>query len=407
MRIGKTVKRILLTGIIALLFSPLFGELLCYFRLVQFNPLHGVYQPTEMPVMSIGHFFSAEWQKQFELYLHANSLFRRILVRIDNQISFSLFTMSSAANVVVGKEGFLFEDWYIKEFYGRNSRGEDYWKEQFRKIRYVHDALHDRGVELIIMLAPGKARYYREYIPDRFKPLQNTMSNYKCILKQLEKEEINFIDLNSYFVTIKDTSTYPLFPKCGIHWSATGAGIAMDTIIHRMEAIKKCEMADLGWSGYDLPDTLRSPDYDLGDLMNLMFRIPHDNMAYPKFHFHSDTSVFRPRVITIADSYYWNLYSPGISTMIYGKDTFWNYFSTAYEPVEQLVVSNGRINTGLEIFEGRIKQYDLKNIDILEQIFTSDFILVMTSESNYYRLGFGFFETVYDLLHEKTKHNAS
>jgi len=391
-----TLKKALLFVIMILMSFGILGNILSFSHLFRPNPLHGTYNPSVKPIFYVNDYFFGSFQNHFYRYLEENVGFHEILVRINNQIAFSLFSMTSASGLVIGRKNYLFADGYIYEYLGRSFQGRDFWDKKLTMIKYIQDTLRKRGVDLIIILEPGKAKYYPEYIPARFKPDLITISNNDYLVQSFKKEKIQFIDFNTFFASIKDTVPVPLYPKCGIHWSAYGAGIAMDSIIRRMEKIKNRKMVRFGWTGFDRPDTLRTPDYDLGELMNLLFWIPTDKMVYPRFTFHEDSGCFKPKVITVADSYYWNLYGPGITSMIYGKEYFWDYFKTVYEPVAKLTVQNNRINMGDEISQGRIKIKKLEPDSILKEIFDSDFILIMATEGNYYRLGFGFFEEVYN-----------
>ena len=104
----------------------------------------------------------------------------------------------------------------------------------------------------------------------------------------------------------------------------------MDSLIHYMEGMSGKDMPDISWKDVELTDKLRKPDYDIGQGLNLLFKLPAYPMAYPRLIFEKDSSLWRPSVITIADSYYWNIHGRGISQRIYSKDKFWYYFKQIY-----------------------------------------------------------------------------
>ena len=54
-------------------------------------------------------------------------------------------------------------------------------------------------------------------------------------------------------------------------------------------------------------------DSDVEDAMNLPFEIKDLEMTYPQFSFVSDSTTFKPKVITVADSFYWGMYNMGFS----------------------------------------------------------------------------------------------
>jgi hypothetical protein len=121
--------------------------------------------------------------------------------------------------------------------------------------------------------------------------------------------------------------------------------------------------------------------------MNLLFDIKHSPMAYPRLFFKEDSATYKPNVITIADSYYWNLHGSGITQRIYKSDKFWYYFTKAY-------------GTGYP------RDTDIDKIDVLKEINESDVVIYLSTDANLHRFAFGFEDKVYDLLRKGTGFHA-
>src|SRR5205085_1405484 len=134
------------------------------------------------------------------------------------------------------------------------------------------------------VLAPGKTDYFKEYLPNYYKDHLTTKRNYNLIIKYAEEEKINYIDFNKWVNQIKDTSRYSLFPKYGIHWSYYCMALCADSIKKFIEARKNIALRNFSWN-FELSDTLRGTDYDLGDLLNIYRKLPVDATAYPKYIF--------------------------------------------------------------------------------------------------------------------------
>jgi len=49
--------------------------------------------------------------------------------------------------------------------------------------------------------------------------------------KAFSKNQINFIDLNKWFVANKDKFPHPIYPKYGTHWNHYGMSAGLDSII--------------------------------------------------------------------------------------------------------------------------------------------------------------------------------
>lgn len=368
-------KNILVLGILLLLFLPLLQQTFVLFPL---KPLKGAYTLPGRPEFSFRQYFTSEFQESYNNYLEQRIGFRPVLVRINNQVAFTLFRMALANAVIIGKHHYLYEENYIKAYTGTDFQGKEKWDGFTYKLKYISDYLESKGTYLIVVFAPGKGTYFPEYIPERFLPDSMATTNCGYLLDKLGERNIRILDFNRYFVQQKHISPYPLYPKTGIHWSNYGEALALDSIISMMEHLKNRGMTDFGWSEVIMSSDLQTPDDDIGEGMNLLFPISHYAMPYPRFYFREDSSTYKPVVITVTDSYYWNLHGRGIPQRIYEADKFWYYFQTAHGPYpkDQLV----------------------KDLDILGELISADFVILMATDANLYKFDFGFTDTVYDLI---------
>ncbi len=70
-----------------------------------------------------------------------------------------------------------------------------------------------------MILAFGKDSFFEEYISEKYSQDERNTTNYEVYLDEMLRNEIHCLDLNRWFIEIKDTSKYLLFPKTGAHWS--------------------------------------------------------------------------------------------------------------------------------------------------------------------------------------------
>ena len=104
-------------------------------------------------------------------------------------------------------------------------------------------------------------------------------------------------------------------------------------------------------------------------------------MGYPKITFETDSNKIKPNVLTIGDSYYWNLIGLGLNTYVFRNNAFWYYNKIAYvapypeRPVEQS--------------------------EVLAEIKKQDIIILLQTEVYYNNVGMGFVETAYEQLKNK------
>lgn len=371
----KKIKNIIFSIILILLILPFVQE---QFDIFKINPLKGSFKKLEEPEFSFSTYYSGEFQNKYNDYLEQNIGFRPFFIRVNNQIAFSVYDTALANWVTIGKRNYLYEENYIIAYLGRDFIGKEKIENKIEKIKFLQDTLQKIEVKLVLIFAPGKASFYPEYIPNKYNPSEKTISNYDYYTKRCSEKGINYIDFNDYFIQMKDTSRYLLVPKCGIHWSLYGVAIAVDSLKKYMEKSQNIKMLDITWDTIEVTKDLRDTDYDIADGMNLLFTIPHQKMAYPKLLFEKNPDKTRPNVITIADSYYWNIFGSGMATQLFGNNSFWYYNKMAH---------NTEYSEPKKVDELSVKQ----------EIESQDFIFLLSSEINLHKFAFGFIDNAFEL----------
>ncbi len=343
------------------------------------KPLKGAVKKVEKPELSLDSWFSGEYQLQEEDFINHNFGFRTSFVRLHNQLDYWLFGKINANNVILGKDGYLYEYSYIREYLGRNFLGKDIIDQKVAKLKSVSDSLSVRGTDLVVLLAAGKASYFPEYFPDSLPPESKTISNYDYFSRAFDSAGILNIDLNRWFVTMKDTSRYPLYTKGGIHWSKYGEYLVADSLIKYVEKLRGVKLPHFKLESIDVSTEPRYRDNDIGEGMNLMFVHSTLPMAYPELSIDS-TGVDMPvKAMIVADSYYWELYNMGLSRDVFNHGQFWYYNKKIYsqEPGWATVPVN--------------------ETNIRREVEKNDVVFILQTEATLYRFAFGFVDKQYEL----------
>jgi hypothetical protein len=368
------LRKLLLFAVLLLLFIPLIQN---KFEVIKLKPLNGAIVAPQKTYIKVKDWLSGDYQKNTEKYLNETFGFRNTFIRLNNQIAFNLFKKAKANGVIIGKENYLYEENYIKAYTGTDFIGEDSIADRMLKIKFIQDTLKSMNKSIFLVFAAGKASFYPEYIPDKYL-LKKGPTNYDTYLKYARKLKINHIDFNKYFVDHKHNSKYLLYPTYGIHWSYYGMSIAADSIIHYVEKLRNTEMNHMECKGYTM-DQAKATDYDIGDGMNLLFKLDGPMMAYPELHFGDDSLKSKPSFLVISDSFYWEMYNYGISSA-FSNSNFWYYNKQIYP----------------DSFE---KEKLASQIDLKEEIKNHDVIMIMATEATLPKLGWDFVENVYKLYH--------
>lgn len=329
------------------------------FRIINEKPLKGDVSSPPNVKIGIHDWFKTDYQIKKEEYLNEGFGFRSTFVRINNQIDFSLFGKVNARGVVIGKENYLFEENYVKAWYGADFLGVDTIAGRISQLKSLQKRLDEMGKTLVVIFAAGKGSFYPEYLPE--VSYQKGPTNYEAFEGIAADSGLRFIDFNRWFMENKESSPYPLYPKYGIHWSHYGSVLAADSIIRFIEKERGTEIPEIRTGKISI-EKATGDDYDIGYGMNLIFKLKRDKLAYPEIIFEDTAGKIRPRVLMIADSYYWGMFNFGISRS-FRDDHFWFYNKQVYPESFREPLMTSQLN-------------------LEKEISNHDVILVMATEAN-------------------------
>lgn len=295
------------------------------------EPLSGAYTVPPKPKFQWEKWFSGDLQEQIDDFLSLNLTLKPEAVRWANQFHYSVLGRPNTRYVVKGKNEYLYEDAYIKAHYGMDFKGAQHWEEKGDRLEGIGDRLKEKGVELLVVLAPGKGSFYPEYIPDRYLTYKREETNFEALRTQLDEHDIAYLDLKSWFEDMKENSRARmfLFPKTGTHWSTYGMHLAADSILRYLDGALPGDQPrwEIGLS--DLSEVLRDQDRDIEEGLNLKYPIEKFPMPYPKFAI-IDSAKQKIRTAVVADSYFWNMYNKGFCTQATDSSEFWYYAAQVY-----------------------------------------------------------------------------
>jgi len=366
----KLIKKNLFALILIMMLAPALVK--AFPDLFTFNipPLKGYRKTAAMPELNLQNWFSGSYQQKYEHYLEDHIGLKNLLLRLHNQLDFSLFRKGNVAYIVVGRDNCLYETNYILAYTGEDFLGREAMEKKCRMIRAVQDTLEASGTHLLIVMPPGKASFFPENIPGRFLEKNSDSTNYDTYTDLFRRMGINHIDFNALFTGMKDTSRHALYHKCGIHWSIYGAWFALDSIIRYIEEVRGIDMVDMSIAGIEVSDIPRGSDYDMGDAMNLYCRIHDRPMAYPYGYKYDVQGKVKPRIMVVADSYYWTIYNLHNAWLLWEEQDFRYYNQESFSP--------GKPSKKAE----RITAPYLKRFDL---------IIIMYTEANLPKFADGFF----------------
>ncbi len=374
-------------------------SLLCAFAIQQgtglfkFKELSGVTETQSKPKMTCEGLLNGTFQQDMEAYLKQNCGFREPLTRLYNQVLWTFFRYAKVVEdqrVLVTDDNWMFEIWTVEEYY--QSRSYNYAEDSLgmaqileaeaQRLIQLQQALEPYNTHLFVALLPGKEQICGEHLPkDYYFNREKKITAYEFYAKRLKELGVNHVDFAEWFMQIKDTVSYPLFPQTGTHWSNLASQHTADSLVRYMENLAGINMMNI-LLGDDFQRTLK-PDADLESLMNLIWPLKKRPnrlaYAYPDY----DSTAVRPTLITVGDSFYWNILNFTPVWDVFEKVPYWYYFSTAY-------------------FDSASKVGEL---DVLQEVMDADFVMLSYSTGSLYEMSNGFSKRLLYLIKQMEKNN--
>jgi hypothetical protein len=340
------------------------------------HPLKGASAPAPYKKFTWQSWWDASYQDTIGDYIKQNTGVRTNLIRLIDQIDFSILGYIHANGLVVGKKEYLFEDWYIKCYRGEISTPYHNCAERLYKLRKVQDTLSKLGIAVVTIEAGSKVSYYPEYFPENERCDGKPANDHQLFNHLSDSLGIHYIDFNNWFVSLKGKTQGHLFTKQGVHWSIYGAVMAADSFVKYVQSAEKINLPDLKWSPgvpYRKP---QKTDMDIYDALNLIVPPISDTFYYPTIWYDGKERE-KPKMIFVADSYMWSWVNENIPDSISENWEFWYYNTTVHK----------HTNT---------HQCKMENYDWCDSLLQSKVLVFMVSESNISGFGWGFIEKAYD-----------
>ena len=365
---------ILFTLLMVFLFVPVIQE---WGGVFPVKPLKGVFEPTPKPELSFDNYKSNIYQTQIEKYVSEHFGMREPVIRLYNQYVWSAYNKTYCHFIVPGKEGYLYYALAVNEHYGTelpkhypsNDKAMADVDKELRLMNKLRHVLKDYGIEFVAFIAPDKPEVYPEYLPRRDADT-TTIHIDEYYSRRMEETGFPFINMTDWFVKMRDTASFPLFPKTDSHWrySAIYAYDSLFRFINTLDGEAKFPNIHIG------PPVAYESDKLEGDeeTLNLIFRIRGDKTKYKSdITVEADTTKRNPKVLFIGDSFIWSLGEFMPAREIMADREVWFYNNTAYVGFDNKTVS-------------------VKEIDRLSHILNADYVVFYSVGHQWWEATYGF-----------------
>ena len=289
--------KVLLVIILCLLVLPMLQG---SFRFIRSKDLDGYFELTPKPEFTWEGWLGGVFQEQLMKNREDVAGFRSDFVRLYNQVDYSLFRVPHAERVIIGKNQMFFVWNYIMAWLGKGMIGERFIEQKVEEMKFLQEYLWSKKkIFFLVIFPPEKPYSYPENIPGRYAHLKKVRGNYEYYAETCRKYGVNAINCNRWFMSMKDTSRYPLFPWNGTHWSDYGAYIAADSAIKFIGTKLGRSVPLLKTDRIEISGIPRHFDDDIVKTMNLIWDVKSHDLAYPSYHADFDRTSEKPSALLL------------------------------------------------------------------------------------------------------------
>ncbi len=343
--------------------------------------LSGFVEQPEKVQLNWKSYSEGQYQDYLSAYAKQNGGFREPCIRAYNQCLYSLFHKTTNDNIVFGENGELYLEMYLNEITGKTLKGcygsEDYFKARARqdieKTLVLIDSLKKHNTAFLFVEAPSKTWVYPEYMPQCYRDSVMSFCVQDYYSQLFKEHNIPHIDFLSYFKSLKGKTEYPLYSLYGTHWSESTIPFVADSILRKIESLIGKELPHIVCLDENLQTDYSKQDGELEDLMNLIFPLRKPALPQPIMTL-SDTTMRKPNLLVIADSYFIQLQESAFADC-FNRCDYWKY--------------NDEVITKDIEFKGKVSEY----LEAYKMIDEADLIMIINTAPYAYNYMFGFCET--------------
>ncbi len=297
------------------------------------RPLAGDVPHPEPPALTARGFFNGTLQTATASYLRDRVGFQPALVRTYNEFHYRVHSRARANGVAIGTDPasgtpVLFETDYIRSLRGQDGVRAAEVDSAADRLLTVTRSFHERGIPLLTVLAPNKARYWPEAVPEGPAPSQT--GTYERWKSALAARDLAYLDADSLLRSWRDTTAHPLFSPTGIHWTRYAAMQFIPHLLERYGALAHRPMPRFTITALRTPGEARWNDDDIEQGMNIWTDLPDGPLTYGDYTWVAAPGGPPGPVLVTGDSFYWALFNLGCSKEGFAGGSFAFYHQAVY-----------------------------------------------------------------------------
>lgn len=349
--------------------------------------------------LSLETLWEGSYQAQFSDWFSKSFFLRDMAVLSYNQLYLWLFGELSSDTIVLGKQNHLYHTEYLNELSENALLPQSVLKEFAEQLEKTHHALKERGVEFLVLISASKARVYPEFLPAQFEvtSVKETENSSAKLTAYLKDSGVNFLHTGEQLKQMKSLTSYPVYPKGGIHWSYSASCEITARLYEKILSLLgqapfalKCQAGE---------ESLRPnmQDSDIALTSNVWFksRFFDSHYLYPalKRKVKATDKEQKPRIGIVGSSFSFNLIYYALSAELFEELELLYYF-------RRLDTYQDEIKANYNYEPSEMTAIASESFNWEEKVFSKDLIVLEMNEANIRSLGYGFPKALIEYLEE-------
>ncbi len=211
----------------------------------------------EAPQLFLEDQFNVGYLSDLGEYFADHFAYRENLVDADARLFSSVFGVSTAENVVLGTEGWLYYAGTLADYQNKAPLHERQARNIAHNLRMLQDWCSAQGADFVFTVAPDKNSLYGSDMPYYYPQVAN--DDMEMLEVWLDAYEVRHVDMHS---VLTEAGGVQYFLRDS-HWSDKGALLGHDAI---------ADALSLETAGIDLADLIERKDY-VGDLNRMLYPV--------------------------------------------------------------------------------------------------------------------------------------
>ncbi len=280
------------------------------FRFTNKTNLIGVTLAIYPKDVTFKNFVDGSFQKSFEKWLSDNFYGHNSIVKLHNQIEYSIFH-DGLGDWIQGSDGYLYSKSQTYSYIGGevvNQKTLNEYDDYAKKVYQLQTNLTNNGKDFLYLINPIKAELYPEKLPwyekivmDKYASKGNTIK--KALIESFQKYGINYYDTTDDLKLMKKSASFDIFSKTGHHWTLTAVASEMNQLFDNI-ASKTPFISYPSVDVVEITDNLFGTDKDALNLLNVIWPNLSDNYTSPQIKYNNTSN---NSVYIFGTSYGWEI----------------------------------------------------------------------------------------------------